>query len=318
LHTIVQTALEQYDLRVSEFKLIGKFTNTLFHVLTTDGEKYVLRICTPNWRTVSDIQSEVIWLEALDKDTDIGAPKPIISKSGEGLISVAVDGNVYHCLLMSWLSGDLLAKDLSEDNLYLMGKLFAGLHQHTDTFKPTQGFTTRKMDNIYARDEEDVLLSETHRQAFSAHALAIYQEVLKRVNKAFEDLYSDTQGLKVIHNDLHHENIKIDGDILRPFDFEDTIWGYAVQDIAMGLQDLMREVEPEQYPVLQAALRDGYESLRQWPEVYDGQIDTFRVGRMLWVANYVARYHTQHLEEHIKWTLKPFTRFLETGVLKLG
>lgn len=320
LYTVAQAALEQYDFAVSELGFMGEYTNTLFQVNTGDGEKYALRICTPEWRTISDIKSEIIWLQALTNDTDIGAPKPIVNKNGESLLEIASpDGQgVYQCLLMTWISGSLLEEDLSEDNLYLMGQLFARLHQHTDTFRPTDGFTTRKMDNIYARGEEDILFSDTYRQAFSAESLDIYQKVMRKITETFDDLYRNEEELRVIHNDLHHENIKVVDGVLRPFDFEDTIWGYAVQDIAMALQDLMMDVKPEQYFVLQAAFRRGYESLRKWPETFDGQIDTFRMGRMIWVTNYVARYQSQYLEEHINQSLKIFSRFLETGILRLG
>ena len=96
-------------------------------------------------------------------------------------------------------------------------------------------------------------------------------------------------------NDLHHDNIRIFHGRLRPFDFEDTIWGYPVQDIAMTLQDLMIEVRRDGFAPLQMAFRKGYESRGTWPESYEGQIETFRAGRMFWVANYVARFERGYL-----------------------
>ena len=38
----------------------------------------------------------------------------------------------------------------------------------------------------------------------------------------------------------------IDGH-LYPVDFEDTLWGYPVQDIAMAMQDLMSDVTSRSY-----------------------------------------------------------------------
>jgi Ser/Thr protein kinase RdoA (MazF antagonist) len=122
--------------------------------------------------------------------------------------------------------------------------------------------------------------------------------------------------LQVIHNDLHHENIKVSRGRLRPFDFEDTIWGYPVQDIAMAMQDLMTDVAPKAYDPLLGAFRRGYETLAPWPEAYEGQIDAFRAGRLFWVANYVARYQRRHLRQHVDWTAKLFERYLETGKLR--
>ena len=127
----------------------------------------------------------------------------------------------------------------------------------------------------------------------------------------------DVTGLRVIHIDLWHDNIKVDHGRLRPFDFEDTIWGYPVQDIAMALQDLMRHVPPEDFAELQRAFRCGYESQSPWPEHWPGEIDTLRAGRMLWVCNYVARFERQYLSEHIEWVTPMFERFLVSALLKL-
>ena len=121
------------------------------------------------------------------------------------------------------------------------------------------------------------------------------------MDTAYARLYADPAGLRVIHHDLHHENIKIYRRRLHPLDFEDTAWGYPVQDIAMALQDLWLEVGAGAYEPLLAAFRRGYESLSSpWPEQYPGQIDTFRAGRMLWVANYVARFERPHLAGFIE------------------
>ena len=78
----------------------------------------------------------------------------------------------------------------------------------------------------------------------------------------------------------------------------------------------MVDVEPDTYAPLQRAFRQGYESRGQWPESYEGQIDTFRAGRMLWVANYVARFERKHLREHIQRLAGEFERFLATGSIR--
>ena len=84
----------------------------------------------------------------------------------------------------------------------------------------------------------------------------------------------------------------------------------------MALQDLMSDVEADDFKPLQAALRAGYESLRPWPESYPNQIDVFRAGRILWVANYVARFQRQYLQEHLDRLAPQLECFLETGLVR--
>ncbi|MFN2156927.1 MAG: phosphotransferase enzyme family protein [Anaerolineae bacterium] len=316
LRKLALRALEQYPLDVADVHLVGTFTNTLFRVRAADGTSYVLRVCTPGWRTETDLRSEAMWLAALAHETDIGAPVPLAAYDGSYLVEARAEGvpEVRRCMVTSWLPGSLLGKQLTEANLYKMGVLFGRLHAHGARFCAPPGFTERKMDGVYARDEQEVLWDCD--EGFTPESRAILERAWSRVEGAFARLYADPAGLRVIHHDLWHDNIVVYRGHLHPFDFEDTAWGYPVQDVAMALQDLMMDVEADAFGPLQAALRQGYESLAPWPERCEGEIDTFRVGRLFWVANYVARYQRVHLREHIKWTAQLFAGYLETGRLR--
>ncbi|MBN1178170.1 MAG: phosphotransferase [Anaerolineae bacterium] len=320
LRKLVIVALGQYALDVADVRLVGMHTNALFRVRTMQGKSYLVRVCKPGWRTETDLFSEIAWLRALDRDTDIGAPLPLAARSGEFVVCAGAEGvpEARRCVVTSWVPGVLLGRRLNEANLYKMGALFARLHTHGATFSPPEGFTRRKMDRIFARGEEDVLFDAACLASLPPRPREILEQTRQRVDAAFARLYADPAGLRVIHNDLWHDNIKIDRGRLRPLDFEDTVWGYPVQDLAMGLQDLMSDVAPEAFEPLQDALRRGYESQSEWPEAYAGEIDTFRAGRMVWVTNYVARFQARYLQAHAEWVAPQLEQYLETGILRKG
>jgi Ser/Thr protein kinase RdoA (MazF antagonist) len=311
-------ALEQYELQVSSIHLLGWPTNLLFRVRTHQGESYVLRICAPGWRTETDIRSETMWLQAISQETDIVAPRPVPAHNGEMVIEAPLPGipKYGRCVLMTWIPGTPLEKQLTEANLYKMGVLFARLHGYATHFSPPPGFTRRKMDRILARDEDDVLYQGGRLAYLSPHEQEILEETKARVDEAFKRLYADPADMRVIHNDLWHGNIKIYRGHLYPVDFEDTIWGYPIQDIAMAMQDLMSDVSAEAYEPLLVAFRGGYETLLPWPEAYAGQMDTFRAGRILWVANYVAGHQSQYLNQHMARLTPQLERFLQTGLVR--
>ncbi|MBN1247753.1 MAG: hypothetical protein JXC32_08850, partial [Anaerolineae bacterium] len=89
-----------------------------------------------------------------------------------------------------------------------------------------------------------------------------------------------------------------------------------VQDIAMALQDLMTDVAPDRFEPYVNAFRHGYERLLSWPEQMPDQIDCFRAGRMLWVANYVAEHQRPYLAAHLDWLVPQLERFLATGRIR--
>ncbi|MFZ6027546.1 MAG: phosphotransferase enzyme family protein [Chloroflexota bacterium] len=316
LRQLALAALQYYDLPGADVTLLGRFTNALFRVRTAAGQTYVLRLCSPGWRTESDIRSEIAWLNALAEETDIGAPRPIAARDGAFLVEASVPGAATRCMLMTWVPGRRLGRYLTQANLTKMGRLFARLHDFSSRFVPPPDFTTRKMDRVLARDEPDALWGGAAIwDGVDSAARTVIEQVKQRVDDAYRDLYA-SPGLCVIHHDLWHDNIHLHAGRLYPLDFEDTVWGYPVQDIAMALQDLMDDTSPDAFEPLQLAFRRGYESLLPWPETNPGQIDTFRAGRMLWVTNWIARHQPEHTQAHLAWLAKPFARFLATGILR--
>lgn len=318
LRKLATDALNRYEFEVADIRLVGMRVNTVFRVRTAGGPSYIVRICGPGWRTAVDLQSEIAWLQALSRDTDIGAPEPQPTRNGNFILEARTEGvpGAHHCVVLSWIPGVLLGTKLTEANLYKMGVLFARLHEHAADFTLPKGFTQRKADTIYACDERDVLFGDSCRDAFTPCTRDIFERVRTKIDEAFEHLYADPTGLRIIHNDLHHNNVKIHRGCLRPFDFEHMMWGYPVQDFAVALQGLMIRVGRDEFEPLQKAFRAGYESRIEWPETYEGQIDMFRAGRVLWVANYVAQFERERLREHIGRLTPQFERFLETGIIR--
>ena len=72
LARLAADALAAYDLRVAGVRVHASGTNLLYRVLTDAGERLILRMAVPGWRTLADLQAEAAWLEALSRDTDIG------------------------------------------------------------------------------------------------------------------------------------------------------------------------------------------------------------------------------------------------------
>lgn len=319
LREVALTALHHYNLDVTRLELVGLFTNAIFRLRVTSGASYAVRVCAPGWRTDTDLRSEVSWLEALVDEPNIPSPVPVRTQTGDAfaLVTSPKLAAPSRCVVMSWLPGTPLGQRLNEANLAKMGELFARLHINGAAFSPPPDFTTLTMTSYLARGEPDALFNGDLADVVSGPVREILIETRAVVAQAFADTYADPTGLRVIHNDLWHDNIKVYRGRLQPLDFEDTIWGYPAQDIAMAFQDLMGDVPPSCFESYVAAFRTGYEALLPWPEAWPGQIDTFQAGRMLWVANYVATQEREHLASHLTWLAPQLARFLETGTVRM-
>jgi Ser/Thr protein kinase RdoA (MazF antagonist) len=291
LRELARTALNQYDLNNPQLDFYAFATNLLFRVTTPTGERFMLRLAYPGWRTFEDLCSEAIWLRALARDTGVPVPRILPARSGELVLPLSCPDipDVWNATLMRWVPGRLLGKYLTLPNLTKMGALFASLHIHGAAWKPPAGFTSHRFEHWLSRGEENRIVG-----AAAAGLPAVQRDLLERIHEHVESVYAslNRSDLRVIHCDLWHDNIKLYRGALYPLDFEDTIWGFRAHDIAMAMLDLLETVGEERYPALLAAFRRGYEAHLTWPAE---PIEPFQVGRLLWKINWVARFQPKDL-----------------------
>ena len=132
LHNLAVAALALHNLRNPKLSFHCFETNLLYRVTAASGERYMLRLATPGWRTLEDLQAEAAWLQALRLETSLAVPRIVPARTGERVLPVRLPGvpHTWNATLMSWVPGRLLRYYLSERNLEKMGALFAELHHH--------------------------------------------------------------------------------------------------------------------------------------------------------------------------------------------
>lgn len=299
LHQMAVAALPRYGLAGASCTLMNASTNTIFDVRTRAGERLVLRIASPGWRTHTDLQSEAMWLEALARDTDLCTPRLIRSVEDEAVITMQTASVPQPCHLTftTYLPGVMLGKRLNEANLRKMGALFARLHQHGKTWQPPAGFSSRTFEHFLSRGEPNVLKDESS---------IIIRQAIERVEAEYASL--DRTDLRVIHCDLWHDNIKVHRGALCPFDFEDTILGFRLHDMAMAMLDLREVVDEATYARLLTCFREGYEALLDWPA---GNMDALQAGRILWRMNFIKRNYPDYYTTQLNFHIALMQRFLD-------
>ena len=331
LRGLALAALDQYGFADSTLTFHTFATNLLYRVTTATGERFVLRLAVPGWRTHEDHLAEAAWLNALARDTAVRAPRIVPARSGAQVLRLSAPGvpDAWDAMLMTWLPGRLLGHHLNERNLATLGALFAELHDHGARWRPPEGFTRRRFEHWLSRGEENRITrregatsmvtpapAPTAQTAPTAPAItdlpAAWQASLDDMDRRVEAAYAavDRRDLRVIHCDLWHDNVKLHHGALLPFDFEDTVWGFRAHDIAMAMLDLLEVTDEGRYAVLLAAFRRGYEAHLAWPE---DPIEPFQLGRLLWILNWIACEEPQHLAGATERHVAAFEHYLRTG-----
>ncbi|MEJ2132928.1 MAG: phosphotransferase, partial [Gammaproteobacteria bacterium] len=196
------------------------------------------------------------------------------------------------------------------ENVRKMGELFAALHLHAGSWEAPAEFPSKKFDAYLSRGEPEVLFDEECVAAYAPEDLEVVHQADARVAQTYAALAPGD--LRVIHCDLWHENIKLYKGELLPFDFEDTILGYRLHDIAMAMLDLAETVGSARYEHLHAAFRRGYEAHLPFPE---GDMLALQMGRVLWKINWFARFAKEHFATAAAFHAGVLRRALQSGRL---
>lgn len=263
-------------------------TNTIFRVDSANGHRYALRICTPGEHTLEDNLAEVAWLTALARDTQLNVATPILNQTGEYVTLAHAEGvpEERRCILFSWIPGEVLEHQLSEPNYWKLGLAAALLHNHAANFVMPADLRPMRWDRVFYWPGEPIVVFESaYDHLFPPARRELIREVINSTEPVLQKLYRDTSNAMVIHGDLHVWNVHVRYNELYLLDFEDLLWGYPAQDVAITLsygQDW------EHYAALRAAFEEGYCSLRSWPIESEHQLQSLIAARRLMFVNYAA------------------------------
>jgi len=312
LRTLALHALQAYPLQIKTVRLIQHSYNAIFRVDTVDGEKFVIRVNVPNVRTRENILAEMTWLAALGRDTSLGIPVPRANRDGELVTTATAPGipEPRHCAVFGWVPGNDLAHHISPAAYAQLGRLTAQLHHHAETFVPPPNFSLKKLDVVFPFDHGNFLEDgPVSPELITPERRKVFEEAANRVEGLLNRLYASPRAPFVLHADLHQWNVRVFRGALYALDFDDSMIGHPVQDVAITFYYI--QTHPE-YEVLKAAFRAGYETLRPWPVESDEQLAGLLAWRGLDLLNFVI--HTDNPE--IRLGLPTFVERMEARARK--
>ena len=314
---LASAALEQYCLAGAELTLLSDADNTVFRVDVPGaehfdrhpylgkvaGRRFVLRVSTGEHAAAT--RSELVWLAALLRDTDLTVPEPVPTRDGSLLAAPASPhANGTSVVLLRWVDGRALDADLDAGKLVQVGRYMAELHNHSESFTPPADFQRPRWDRNRLFGADSVLHMPDANRYFSRYELKLFEAAAERVGRTMQRLGESREVFGLIHADLHNRSYLFHGDQVRAIDFSDCGWGYYLYDIAITLGELKHR---DDYPALHAAFVEGYRELRPLSEQHEGLINTFMVARRVDLVNNILGWEDPFL---LPWV----PRFLEKSI----
>ena len=310
LRRVAEAALLAYDLDVTNVSLITNDWNGVFRVDLRDGDRRAVRVNLPDKRTRAQVDAEMRWLDALARDTEVRVPAPVAARDGSLVVEATADGldGSRMCAVFHWLDGEPLIDHLTEPNLAAAGEAAARLHEHARTFPIPSG--SRIWDTPFPFEEPIVLFDDEYEPILPPRERALMHRA-REASRAAIDRLQAVEPPRMIHADLHDENLFVDGSTVGVLDFDDSLVGWPVQDLGITWFALEGR---DGFEDLADAFREGYERVAPWPEREPGEIATFAADRCLMLANYQVQDHDPayraQAPEDIERYAKKIERFL--------
>jgi Ser/Thr protein kinase RdoA (MazF antagonist) len=286
LRRLGMEALKQYDLDVRRVRSLAQEMNAIFRLDLADGEKLALRVCVGGdiAHTADEIRAEMAWLHALAEETDLIVPRPVPARNGEFVVTASTPDvpEPRQCVIFSWVPGRNLADALTLENIRKQGAFMAALHEHAAGFALPDGSQINTFDRFYPYNEAFIVLDQDD-SLLPPDRRALFEAVIRQAEADIAHLKA-AEAPRLLHNDLHQWNMRVTRGRLAAIDFEDLVLGWPVQDIATTLYYYHGY---PQYRERAAAFRQGYESVRPWPEDTPGEAALWLAVRAVGLANFV-------------------------------
>lgn len=295
---LAETALAAYDLGTVHLTPLMHFFNTTFRIDTCaqspeaqhPAERFVIRIHRPGTQDASTIRSELLWLLALRRDTDLVVPEPVPTHAGN-LVTLASTAGVpeaRQCVVFRWVDGRFRHSRLGVKELERVGAFMAKLHLHAEHFVVPAGFVRRHWDYEGLRSETlgtDLEQSWAH---LSQEDRAILDATGMRVQQAIQTLGEGREVFGLIHADFYEGNYLFSKEDVHAIDFDACGWGHYLLDIGVSFATLLTR---HNYPELRQAFLQGYRRVRPLSADHEALLDTFVAARLmchiLWLAAHV-------------------------------
>lgn len=315
LNPLVESVLPRYGLREVQVVLLQYEDNTVYHIMIPTGAQYVLRVSAATGYDRAEQCSEMQWLLALRRETNVLVPEPVPALDGALITIVEVSGvaEPRHYALFGWLPGMPPAPGIPVKVMERIGACIASLHLHAEQFVPSAGFARPCWDwqrlfgpsSIMGPEKSAALLTPGQRELLAA--------VSVRVRDELQALETTPAHWGLIHADLHRDNILIEDGQVGVIDFDDCGWGHYLFDVASVLDSFRRRVlaDPRDYPAWREAYLTGYDRVRRLPDQLDAQLATFLVMRDMTTVNFILGSSNASVQEWGDERIAQITRHMK-------
>jgi Ser/Thr protein kinase RdoA (MazF antagonist) len=287
---VAEHALAEYGLREgSTLALLNLSENATYAVEDSGtGERTILRVHRQNYHLPHQIESELDWLDALRRESDITVPEVLPAPDGRRVVTVDVDGTPRYIVHFAMVAGaEPDEETVTVEDFHTLGQITAALHRHSHDWVRPQAFSRFAWDWAHSLGP-DARWGQWRDAAGVGDA---EHELLGRAEQLLDnrlhDYGSGPERFGLVHADLRLANLLVDGPTITVIDFDDCGFGWFFYDFGTAVSFI--EDDPA-LPEWQESWVTGYRTRGELTAADEDMLSSFVLLRRLMLLAWMGTH----------------------------
>lgn len=274
---LIETVLNYYSIGTSRSCQIYKRGLNDTYLVTTEQEKYILRVYRCGWRTKEEIDFELELLAFLHEQKQPVA-YPLKRENGSFTTEVAAPEGKRYAAVFSYAPGQAVNEKLNGRQSEYLGKALANIHKTLDDFKSS--FSRPALSSEYLLDQSMEAIAPLYKYRSSDIDYLKNQIEKIKIQLKLQLLYS-VPAYGICVGDVHSGNAHFtQQDEPTLFDFDQCGYGWRAFDIAKFIHTaLIWKIDA----TVKDAFLQGYQGIRQLDAAEIASIPIFIKVAHIWV-----------------------------------
>ncbi|MDF2826447.1 MAG: aminoglycoside phosphotransferase [Mycobacterium sp.] len=319
---VAERALSQYDLPpTSTLRLLNLSENATYAVTDeATGARSILRVHRQDYHSAHEIRSELDWLDALRRDTDVTVPAVLPAADGRRVVTVDHEGIPRHVVHFAMVPGaEPDPETLTTRDFHTLGCITAALHEHSRAWSRPPGFGRFAWDWEHSLGARPRWGRWQDAVGVGAGETAILGRAQHLLERRLTEYGTGSEVFGLIHADLRLANLLVDGDTITVIDFDDCGLGWYFYDFGTAVSFF--EDDPA-VPEWQDAWTTGYRTRRPLRGADEAMLPSFVLLRRLlllaWMGSHSHSRESQQISiTYAEGSCRLAERYLSSGGLHL-
>ncbi len=279
---IAKVAVKYWNGDPDSITHVGNHASSIFTFKNKDDNLQILRFTDPFFRSLSDTNAELAFVNHLYSENVPVAPA---LNTSEGLLAFELQtkSGFFICSSIKFAEGIHIDESSQGWNIRFFkewGRNIALIHASSIRFDTSNSTTVRwewKNELLFRRAEVLIPPEDTESR-----------RELQEIFSECECLSKSNNDFGLIHADHAPQNFRyaIEANRITAFDFGNCCYHWFISDLAISLSTIRRKPNREE---IKEGILNGYSSIRALPRDYEKQIDLFIRLRVLYF--YLSRLH---------------------------